>query len=539
MASSSLPLRGVRNNLPFTGEILSDFLDIGFTDNEKLSKINFGTGFDFDQIRARLIEYVQAVFPDDYNQFVESDLGVMFIELISYMGSILAFKADSLANELFISTTRNRGNARKLLQLIGIDLRGPQASKATGKATISGLSSGDSVSITNTDIVVGTDSEGEDIHFGIYSIDRNSGEITLSQSTIDLDFEDFDENGLTNGFAFMEGFRKTQSGTFNDLDRNIVIGDPSIIEGSLVVSSDEGGGTIYHEIDSLYLASGTEAVFEKVYLDDYSATLVFGLGNRGKEPQDGANYTAFYRTGGGARGNVPSDYINVTLPAVITRQAGGTENISLLLENDTQAVGGSEAETLERAKQFGPLIFATQNRCVTGQDYTTMAASFVSTQGSTGKALAVLRRSGSSANMIDIYVVEKASDSQVARADYAYKRELQLYLQDFKMLTDELTIVDGLVRTVDLVLRLVVSQELKLQEEQIKARVANTILDFFNIDNTDFGNTLRFGDLTRTIFDEVPEVKYAIVENFDGDEIELNFNEIVQLNNFELNMRYV
>jgi len=539
MAASSLPLRGIRNNLPFTGDISSDYLDIGFTDNEKLAKVNFSTGFDFDQIRARLVEYIQAVYPDDFNQFVESDLGMMVLELISYLGSILAFKADSLANELYISTTRTRGNARKLLQLIGIDLRGPLAAKATGATTITGLSAGDTVSITDTDIVIGTDSEGQDIHFGLYGVDRNTGEISLHQNTVSLDFEDFDDAGNTSSIAFMEGQRKTLDGTFNDLEKNISIGDPSIIEGSLVVSSNESGGTIYNEIDSLFLASGTEAVFEKVYLDDYSVTLVFGLGNRGKEPLDGADYTVFYRTGGGLRGNIPTDFINATIQATITRQAGGNETVDATLQNLTPGVGGTEAETLDKAKKFGPLLFSTQYRCVTGQDYTTVAGAFVSNQGSTGKALAVLRRSGSSANMIDIYVVEKATDVQIARADYAYKRELQEYMQQYKMLTDEITVVDGLVRTVDLVLRIVVNSELKLQEEQIKLKAITSIVDFFNVDNRNFGETIHFGDLTRKIFDDVSEIKYALVENFDVDELTLNFNEIVQLNNAEVNMRWV
>lgn len=539
MASSSLPLRGIRNNQPFTGTIESDFLDIGFADAEKMALINFSTGFDFDQLRARLVEYIQAAYPDDYTQFVESDLGMMLLELIAYMGSVLAFKADSLANEGYLPTVRTRGNARKLLQLIGIDLRGPSSAKATASTTIESLSAGDSVTISNTNLVIGTDSEGQEIYFGLYKVNRNTGEIQLEQTTVSLDYEDFNELGFTSSIAFVEGQRKTLDGTFTSLDRTITIPDPSIVEGSIVVSSNESGGTIYREIDNLFLASGTEAVFEKVYLDDYSATLIFGLGNRGRQPTDGANYTVFYRTGGGTRGNVPKEYINITLPAVISRSGGGSTNIDATIENISTAVGGKEAEDLDRVKRYGPLVFASQYRCVTGEDYTSVANAFVSTQGTTGKVLAVLRQSGSSANNIDLYTVEKASDTQVARADYSYKKELLSYLKNFKMLTDELTIVDGLVRTLDLSVRLVVRSDLRPQEEQIKSKAAISILNFFNVDNMDFGKTLRFGDLTRTIFTDVPEVQYALIENFDQDEITLNFNEIAQLNNFELNFRWV
>lgn len=537
--TTAVPLRGLKNPNPFTGSLDSDYLDIAFSDNQKMSLINYATAHDFESIRDNFIDYIRAVYPNDYTQFVASDLGMMFIELVAYMGSILAYKADSLANEMFLPTVSTRNNARKLLKLIGIDMRGPVAAKATGTTTITSLSAGDTVTFSTQVVEAGTDADGQPLNFSLYRVDRTTGEIDLTETQVTLDYEDFESNGTTTNLALVEGQKLSQEGTFTALDRTITIADPSVIEGSIIVSSNEDGGTIYNEIDNLYLASGTEAVFEKVYQDDYSCVLIFGTGNRGKLPTDGADYVVNYAVGGGTRGNVPAEYLNYTIPATITRNLGGTEIINATIENVGHATGGAEAETLDQAKRYAPLIFKSQYRCVTGEDYMAFINRFVGSQGGQIKGIAVLRDAGATANIIDAYIVEKASATQLARATNATKSELLSYLNELKMLSDEIVIVDGLVKTLDLVVRVIADKRYRIQEDYLKTKVVNSIIKFFNVDNTDFGETVRFGQLQRAVIDEVPEVQYLLIENFDEDEIPMNFNEIVQLNNVEINFRYI
>ena len=205
--------------------------------------------------------------------------------------------------------------------------------------------------------------------------------------------------------------------------------------------------------------------------------------------------------------------------------------------NTTHAAGGSNAETLDHARRWAPYFFKTQYRAVTGEDYTAFANQFVSTVGQAGKAQAVLRRSGAGANMVDIFVVSKATDLQVQRATLPYKRELLEYLNEYKMITDEVTIVDGLVRTVDLVITIFASKDLETFEESIKRDAADKVIDFFQVDNRSFGERVQITALQREIF-SLPRVTFARVDNFSED-IKLGFNEIAQLNNVEVNIEYI
>ena len=536
---TAVPLRGLKNPSPFTGSLSSDYLDIAFSDTEKMSLIDFAAQHDFNSLRDKFIDYIKAVYPDDFTQFVESDLGMMFIELVAYLGSMLAYKADSLANEMFLPTVSTRNNARKLLKLIGIDMTGPIAAKASAKTTVNDLSAGDTVTISTQTVELGADADGEPLNFTLYKVDRTTGEIDLTETSITLDFQDFNEQGLTNNLALIEGQVTTQEGTFTALDRTIQLNSASIVDGSIVVSSNEDGGTIYNEISNLFLASGSEPVFEKVYQDDYSCVLLFGTGSRGKLPTDGADYLVTYTVGGGARGNIPKEFINYSVEATINRSGGASETISVTVENSGAATGGAEAETLEQVKKYAPLIFKSQYRCVTGEDYMAFVNRFVGSQGGQVKGIAVLRDAGATANVIDVYVVEKASDLQLARASNATKQELLTYLNELKMLSDEIVIVDGLVRTLDLVVQVVSDKRYKINEDLLKTKVMNSILRFFNVNNIDFGEPIRFGQLQKAVFEDVPEVQWITIENFDVDEIFVNFNEIIQLNNVEVNFRYI
>ena len=139
--------------------------------------------------------------------------------------------------------------------------------------------------------------------------------------------------------------------------------------------------------------------------------------------------------------------------------------------------------------------------------------------------------------MIDIYLVSKASALQLERASIAHKQELLTYMNKYKMLTDEVTIVDGLVRTVDLVLTVSLRREVERFEEEVKRKVADRVTEYFNVDNREFGERLDVSELNRVIF-TLDEVQFSKLDNID-ENIKLNFNEILQLNNIEINVDYV
>lgn len=77
------------------------------------------TARDFATIRASLIKHVQNFFPNDWQDFTESNLGMCILELVAYVGDQLSFYLDRVVNELFLPTVVQRANAINLVSLLG------------------------------------------------------------------------------------------------------------------------------------------------------------------------------------------------------------------------------------------------------------------------------------------------------------------------------------------------------------------------------------------------------------------------------------
>jgi hypothetical protein len=528
----------------FNNAISSDFMKLAnIPITKRRNLINFANS-DFLGLRESLINYAKAVYPQDYDYFVESDFGIMLLELVAYMGSVLSMKADMLANENFLSTAKQRASVKKLLELIGVRMRGPLSSAADAKIDLqkgSAVTSNITISPENRVIEVRSLEDGEILTFTLYKIvngliedlRRSDGKITLLPS----EGLGINKDIFTN-LAIQEGSLITESGEFTATEGQKVIklSKSPIIDGSIrvyITSEQPSVNGEYKEVDNIYFASGlSDKIFEVVYTNDYEGSVVFGDGVAGISPEDSASYFVEYRVGGGSRGNIPKDFINYQIDVT-----EGASDRSAVLTNTSIGSGGSDAETIQHAKQYAPLTFRRQDRLVTLEDYTSFTNTFISSFGTIGKANAATRKAYASANVIDIYVLEKASDIQLKKATPVFKTQLLEAINNKKMATDEVVIVDGLLRTLDLVVSIKVDLEEQSRESEIMAKTRNSILRFFNVDNRSFGESLSIADLNRAIF-EVDEVRFSTIDNVQQN-INIDFNEIIQLNNLTINIEYL
>jgi len=531
------------NDIPYTNAG-SDFMKfVKFKEDEKSSLIDFAAT-DFDELKNALVNYVKAVYPLDYNNFAESDLGVMFIELVAYMGAVMSMKADMLAHEGFLKTSRNINNVRKLLEIIGVRMRGP--SSAVGQASVSSrniIAPGQSLLVNPEDRVIVTTSpeDGQAITYTLYTVDNGAIADPAYDGTIELLYEDSD-NGVGpdgknwNNLVLVEGAFAIDEGTFTDVDilKEISLSQKPVIDGSVQVfvsSFDTAVSGVYTELQSLVTASsGEDKVFSIVYGDDFSAKVLFGDGVAGVLPPAGAYYKIMYRVGGGSRGNAKSAYLSKEIPT--------TDGNVLDITNITPFTGGADAETVKHAKKYGKLVFRQQQRLVSSDDYNSFVNTFSGPIGTTGKGNAVTRKAFSSGNIIDVYLLERASNLQLQKASISFKNALLEAMNSKKMMTDEIVLVDGLARTLDITLNLSVDAKYKSIESNIANAVSRVVTEYFNLDNREFGETFYPDDLGKEIFTQVPQVRLAVIDNYK-EPIILDFNEIIQLNNFILNFNYV
>jgi hypothetical protein len=54
-------------------------------------------------------------------------------------------------------------------------------------------------------------------------------------------------------------------------------------------------------------------------------------------------------------------------------------------------------------------------------------------------------------------------------------------MEDKKMITDQIALVDGLVRTVDLNIEVTLDRRFETNEGTIKSRVVDVVLNYFNV----------------------------------------------------------
>lgn len=76
------------------------------------------TAYDFDTLKQALINYIQAYYPEDFNDYIESSEFIAIIELIAYLGTSLAFRTDLNSRENFIDTAERRESVIRLAQMV-------------------------------------------------------------------------------------------------------------------------------------------------------------------------------------------------------------------------------------------------------------------------------------------------------------------------------------------------------------------------------------------------------------------------------------
>lgn len=76
-------------------------------------------GRDFDNIKQGLVDFVKTYYPNTYNDFNESSPGMMFLELIAYVGDTLNYYVDSQLKESLILQATERKNILAIAAAMG------------------------------------------------------------------------------------------------------------------------------------------------------------------------------------------------------------------------------------------------------------------------------------------------------------------------------------------------------------------------------------------------------------------------------------
>ena len=62
----------------------------------------------YNLLKQDLVDFTKNYFPDTFNDFSESNPGMMFLELAAYVGDVLSYYTDTQLQETFIESARDR-----------------------------------------------------------------------------------------------------------------------------------------------------------------------------------------------------------------------------------------------------------------------------------------------------------------------------------------------------------------------------------------------------------------------------------------------
>ncbi|TYB39680.1 putative baseplate assembly protein [Micromonospora sp. AP08] len=229
-------------------------------------------------------------------------------------------------------------------------------------------------------------------------------------------------------------------------------------------STLDGDTTDWTAVPDL-LDSGAESpeVVAEVEVDG-TCRLRFGAYGHGRSPRPAEAFTATYRHGNGAAGNIGAD----SLGHVVTTDGRVTG-----VRNPLPARGGTEPETIEQARRRAPEAFRAQRRAVTPADYERVALESPAVQ----RAAATLRWTGSWHTVF--LTVDPAGENTV---DRSFEEALLGYVEPFRLAGHDLE-VDG-PRFVALELELEVCVAAEYFRSDVRKRLAAALSATDNGDGT-------------------------------------------------------
>lgn len=470
------------------------------------------TNRDYASLVDSLLDAAAITLPE-WTDTSENDLGRMLLELFAYVGDVVLYYQDRIANEAFLETAVERRSVIDLLKLIGYTLSTPAPASVQLELTPKDASTLVHVDVGARFSTVAAAGRPA-VQFAYLPvtgapIDQlpvlDAGviqPIVLTALNADQQSESL---GASTGDA-NQGFALTQ--------RPVLLSrDPTVWDG-LVVEVQNGGIWEQWQRQATLLWSLSNDPHFVVRIDENDAAeIVFGDGTYGRIPPAAAPIRARYLTGGGSAGNIGPNTVTVITSGV---------SVQATVTNPVGASGGADRETIEHARTHGPAVFRSQQRAVTAADFAALAESYPGVARAVAVAptwdhtvppqqtTAAQTAPGLvSWNYVDLIVVAAGSLelTDTLRAD------LLQYFETRRMVTTVVSVREPVFVSVDVTVE--VGVEPTFYAADVGQRAQDGIEALFAIDNVDFGSPVYLSKIYEAV-EAVDGVAYVDVSLFRG-----------------------
>jgi len=444
------------------------------------------TSKDYASLRRAMFELARYRLPEWTDQS-PSDLGVLLVDLFAYMGDVVLYYQDRIANESFLHTAVERRSVLNALRLIGYELTPPVPATAEltlffkkppqGAATVVTVPRGAQFATAETNGGAAQSFEylGENI-----DIDLASDQVTPTQDGKRLVYKDLP---VLQSISLPTVTLGSSTGEPN---QTFPIPDTPVILDTLVVEVNEGAGwvvwdrrgSLLYDVaqDGHVSLSDAEARDYYTQFDENDVCwVVFGDGTFGRRPPIGVNNVrATYSVGGGKAGNVPPNSITVARTKI---------DLFDSVTNPLPAAGGADHEDTGHAKRVGPLAFRSRQRAVTLSDYAALALQ--------AGGVAKVRGRAPNWNTVELYIAPEGETLRTVPEEL--RRRLISYFEDKRMAGTFVEILNATSVPIDISIEIVYDKRYRLDVVRRAAEAA--VRELLAFANVDFGQPLYLSDV--------------------------------------------
>ena len=472
------------------------------------------TNRDYDSLVASLLDVATLKLPEWTDQS-ENDLGRLLVELFAYVGDVITYYLDRIANEAFLATAVERRSVIDLLSLIGYQLDTPAPAAVDLALTPKDPTLAVHVEVGAQFTTQAAAGKAAVQFFYLPEngapldvmpvVDPGTGLVEPITVTAINASPVSSPLGQSNGFE-NQGFTLPQSPV-------ILARDPSVWDGFVV---EVQSGAVWEQWQRrttlLYSLSDDPHYIVRVDENDV-AEAIFGDGQYGRIPPLNSPVRASYLVGGGAAGNVA--------PATVTVVSSGV-SVQATVTNPVGASGGADRESIDHARLNAPGVYRSQQRAVTADDYERLAEAFP------GVARAVAVAPGwdhsvpagattadqagpglVSWNYVDLIVVATGG----LDLNDQLRASLMQYFETRRLVTTVVSIREPVFVSVDLSVEIGV--EPTFYAGDVQQRASEALQDLFAIDNADFGKPFYLSKVFEAV-DGIDGVAYSNVTTFSG-----------------------
>lgn len=230
--------------------------------------------------------------------------------------------------------------------------------------------------------------------------------------------------------------------------------------------------------------------------------------------------TVEYRFGGGLKHNVSAGSIrgigslNILFPNTPSPSVAAFVRKSVDATNETDARGGDDAPTVDELKVRIPAIRASQNRIVTKEDLLARVYTMPSNFGRVYRTS--VRSNPNNPLATQLYIISRNNQGQLSVSPDSLKKNLQTYLNSFRMISDAIDILDAQIINLKLEFSVVIDPT--KNKKLVLQNVISRLKTYFNQKHFEIDQPIILSDLQNIIYNNngIISVTSVTMKNLSG-----------------------